>query len=99
MATLATQQISLTGLAATFAAVGASDKFTPDERTVLHFKNSNAATRTVTIDSKVLSDLGTDVNVAVVIPADTGDIVIGPFPAQRFMGSDGLADISYSATA
>src|SRR5689334_3517500 len=98
MATLATQQISLAGVTETFAScAGGGDKFTPGDRTFLHVKNTNGATRTVTIDSKVLSNYGTDVNVAVVVPATTGDVLIGPLPAQRFAGSDGLGDLSYDA--
>lgn len=99
MATLATQQITVAGIAPTYAAVGASDKFTPDDRTFLHFKNTNAATRTVTVDSKVASNWGTDVDVVKLIPAITGDVMIGPFPAQRFQGSDGFGDLTYDATA
>lgn len=98
MATLTTQQIAQAGIAPTYAAVGASDKFTPGDNVFLHFKNTNAATRTPTVDSKVPSNYGTDVDVTVVVPATTGDVMIGPFPAQRFAGTDGLADISYSAT-
>lgn len=98
MATLATQQIAQSGLAPTYgAAAGGGDKFTPGDRTFLHVKNTGGATRTVTIDSKVLSSWGTDVNLAVVIPATTGDMMIGPLPAQRFAGSDGFGDISYDA--
>jgi hypothetical protein len=29
--------------------------------------------------------------------ATTGDVMIGPLPAQRFMGSDGFGDLSYDA--
>jgi hypothetical protein len=98
MATLATQQIAQTGLAPTYAAAaGGGDKFTPGDNVFLHVKNTNGATRTVTVDSKVLSNFGTDVNLAVVIPATTGDMMIGPLTAQRFMGSDGFGDISYDA--
>jgi hypothetical protein len=98
MATLATQQIVQTGLAPTYgAAAGGGDKFTPGDNVFLHVKNTNAATRTVTVDSKVVSNFGTDVNLAVVVPATTGDVMIGPLPAQRFMGSDGFGDLSYDA--
>lgn len=98
MATLATQQITQAGLAPAYgAAAGGGDQFTPGDRTFLHVKNTNAATRTVTVDSKVLSNYGTDVNVVVVIPANTGDMMIGPLPAQRFAGATGLGDISYDA--
>lgn len=99
MATLATQQIVLGGLEPTYAAAGGSgDKFTPGDNVFLHVKNTNASSRTVTIDSKVASNYGTDVDPAVSVDATTGDTMIGPLPAQRFAGTDGLGDISYSAT-
>jgi len=100
VATLATQVINQAGLQPSYAAVGgAGDKFSPGDNVFLHVKNTNAATRTVTIDSKVPSNFGTDVDLAVVIPANTGDVMIGPLQAQRFTGPDGFGDISYSATA
>lgn len=99
MATLATQTISTAGTAPTYGAAAAADKFTPSDTTFLHVKNTNAATRDVTIDSKVTSNYGTDVNLVVTVPATTGDMLIGPLPAQRFAGTDGLGDITYSAIA
>lgn len=97
MAVLATQQITQAGTAPSYAAAGASDKFTPGDNVFLHLKNTNASTRTVTIDSKVPSNYGTDVDIGpITLPATTGDVMLGPFPAQRFMGSDGFGDISYS---
>ena len=98
MATLATQVIAQAGLAPTYAScAGGGDKFTPGDNVFLHVKNTNGSTRTVTVESKVLSNYGTDVNVAVVVAATTGDVMIGPLPSQRFAGSDGLGDLSYDA--
>lgn len=100
MATLTTQQIAQTGLTPTYAAVAAADKFTPGDNVFLELFNTNAATRTVTVDSKVPSNYGTDVDVGpITLAATTGHSLIGPFPAQRFAGSDGLADVVCSATA
>lgn len=101
VATLATQQINFAGLSPTFAAAGGSgDQFVPGERTFLCFRNSNAATRTVTIDSKVASNYGTDVDIGpITLPATTGEVWLGPFGPQRFAGATGLGDIAYSATA
>jgi len=103
MATLTVQTIdreSATPFAPTYAAVGASDKFLPGAQTFLHFKNTNAATRTVTVaaPNNVVPDVGT-VDNAYVVPATTGDIMIGPFPAEIFANSaDGLCDLTYSGT-
>lgn len=98
MAQLAIQQIDLDGEAEDFAAVGASDQFANNGKTFLHFKNTNAATRTVTINSQRACDQGFDHDVAVVIPATTGSIKIGPFPKFRFNDASGNVLITYSAT-
>ncbi len=96
MATLTTQTISQTGITPSFAAAaGGGDKFTPGDNTYLEVINGSGGAITVTVDSKVASNYGTDVNDAVVVGAGAR-AKIGPFPAQRFQGSDGLADITYS---
>jgi hypothetical protein len=97
MAILSTQQVSLTGLAPTYAAAaGGGDKFQPGTTVFLHVKNGSGAPITVTVDSKTPSSYGDDVNIEVAVPATTGERMIGPFNPSRFSGSDGLADISYS---
>lgn len=99
MATLTTQEITRAGVQVTYAAcAGGGDKFTPTKDTFIHVKNTNAATRTVTITS-TSSTIGlAHADPAVVVSATTGDNMIGPFPAEIFANSaDGLADISYSA--
>lgn len=98
MATLATQQITLAGLTPTTTAVSAADKFAPGPTTFLYVKNTGGAPTDVTVDSKVPSNYGTDVNVGpITVAATTGEAMIGPFPAQRFAGSDGLCDVTFSA--
>lgn len=84
MAVIAIQTIDLDGEGADYAAAVGPDTFTNDGRTFLHVKNTNGATRTVTIDSTKLCDQGFDHDQAVVIPATTGDVMIGPFPTARF---------------
>lgn len=97
MAILSTQQVTLTGLAPTYgAAAGGGDKFQPGPNVWLHVKNGSGSPITVTVDSKVPSSYGDDVNIVVSVPATTGERLIGPFSPGRFSGSDGLADISYS---
>ena len=84
MAVIAPQTIDLDGEHADYAAAVGPDTFVNDGRTYLHVKNTNGATRTVTIDSTRSCDQGFDHDVAVVIPATTGDELIGPFPTARF---------------
>lgn len=84
MSVIAIQTIDLDGEGADYAAAVGPDTFVNDGRTFLHCKNTNAATRTVTIDSTKACDQGFDHDQAVVIPATTGDVMIGPFPTARF---------------
>ncbi|HEX9991351.1 MAG TPA: hypothetical protein VGB14_00345 [Acidimicrobiales bacterium] len=96
MATLATQNVSLTGLSPAYTtAAGGGDKFRPRPDTFLHVVNGSGGSITVTVDSKRPSDYGTDVNIAVAVPAGQ-ERMIGPFDPGRFAGAGGLADVSYS---
>jgi len=96
MATFTTQLIVPAGLNPTFAAAaGGGDKFTPGDTTFIETINASGGSITVTVDSKVNSNYGTDVNLVVAVPAGERRR-IGPLPAQRFAGSDGLGDITYS---
>lgn len=99
MATLATQEITRAGVQVTYAACNAGgDKFTPSKDTFIHVKNTNAATRTVTIVSTGTSIGLAVADPAVVVAATTGDNMIGPFPPDIFANSaDGLCDLTYSA--
>jgi len=100
MATLSSQEVGLSSMTPSYAAAGASDKFTPSDRTFLHFKNTNAAARTVTIVSTSTKRGLAVADVTVPLDATTGDEMVGPFPYEDFANSaDGLADIQYSASA
>lgn len=98
MALLTTQNISLTGNAISYVSANAGgDTFTPNGRNFLHIKNGGASPITVTIDSKVLSNYGTDVDLVVSVPAG-GDRMIGSFDVQRFTDpSTFVGNITYSA--
>jgi hypothetical protein len=107
MAALTVQNISKTGLAAAFTAAAAGgDSFANDstERTVLHCKNTNAATRDVTIVAQRTTanvpggGAVTIPNITVTIPATTGDVEIGPFP-DAYNDSNGNVQVTYSAVA
>jgi hypothetical protein len=100
LATFTTESIVRTrnGLGATYNATNAGgDKFTPGDKTILHFKNTNAATRTVTIVTPGTVAEFAEADMTAVIPATTGDKFLGPFPAYLFAGSDGYASMSYDA--
>lgn len=96
MATLATQVQVSGGILPTYAsAAGGGDRFTPGDNTYIEVVNGSGGSITVTIDSKVNSNYGTDVNEVLVVPA--GERRKSMFlPAQRFAASDGLGDITYS---
>jgi len=91
MAAIAIQSIAAAGITPTYQAASASDTVSgaaATERLFIHAKNSNAATATVTIvpvsptSVKVPGVGAVSVpNIAVTIPATTGDKMIGPIPA------------------
>lgn len=100
MALLTTQNISRAGLTPAFAAVAASDTFTPDAQTFIEVKNAGG-----TIDNVVISVLQGDPpgltisDVAVSVPITTGDKMIGPLPANFFADpTTGLGTITHSFT-
>ncbi len=98
MATLTTQNITRLGITPTYAAAaGGGDRFTPAANTFLHVKNTSAGAITVTIvtPNEAFPNVAT-ADVAVSVPATTGDKMIGPLPYERFAASDGLGDITYS---
>lgn len=99
MADLTIQTVVLGGLAPTYAAAAAGDTFPNDGRTILHVKNSNAATRTITVESQrpVVPGYAQADN-AVVVAATTGDDMIGPFDPNVWNNSTGRCEITYSAT-
>jgi len=102
VATLTTQQVSRAGITPTYGAVaGGGDACEVGDDIFLHFKNTNAATYTATlaIPSSASTYPGvTYTNVAVVIPATTGDKMIGPISALFKDPTTGLCTITYTGT-
>jgi hypothetical protein len=97
MALLTTQEIGYAGTLPTLSAVNASDTFVPDDRTFLWVKNTNGATRDITVTSTQTGVGGLAVaDVIVTIGATTGEEMIGPFPYDKF-ASSGVATVTYSA--
>lgn len=97
MATLTRQQIALSGLEVTLASAGASgDKTTPGDTTFIYVHNASGSTRTVTVDSVRASSYGTDEDLVVSV-ANGAIVEIGPLPANRFAGTDGLVSWTYDS--
>jgi len=96
MALLATQQIGFAGTATTLAsAAGGGDTVTPDDRTFLWVKNGSGSPITVTVvvpGAYYGQNLG---DVAVSVPATTGERMIGPLD-RRLQNANGFVDITYS---
>lgn len=84
----------------TFSAANASDTFAPGNNILLYVKNSNAATRTITIITTPTYRglaIGDPVNT---IGATTGELVFGPFPPELYADpTTQLVTVTPSATA
>jgi hypothetical protein len=99
MATLTAQDVSGTSsVTPTYTAADvAGDQCANDGKILLHFKNTNAAARNVTIASVATCSQGATHNVTVNVPATTGDKMVGPFDAARFTNSTGFLTWTYDA--
>jgi hypothetical protein len=101
MATFTTQQVTRAGITPTYTTVSAGDACETGDDIFLHVKNTNAATSTVilAIPASASTYAGvTYTNVSVVIPATTGDKMIGPVGALFKDPTTGLCTITYSGT-
>ena len=79
------QSFSRDGVTPTFGAANADGYALPgDGKTVIEVKNTNGATRTVTVDIPMVVDGLAITDKAVVVPATTGDKIIGPFPPGMY---------------
>jgi hypothetical protein len=103
MATLATQSISRAGVTPSYAAVtGGGDACECGDDVFLQFKNTNAATCTVTLAIPAGASTYPGVvytSTAVVIPATTGDKWIGPVSALYKDPTTGLCTLTYTGTS
>ena len=101
MAELTVYTIDYDGLdvASSYVAAAASQEFENDGRTFVHVKNTNVATRTITL-AKTGNYVGHTLAATVItIGANTGDQMIGPFPKGIYNAADGNIDITWSDTA
>jgi hypothetical protein len=102
MALLTTQVPTPTaGLVPSYGAANASDTFVPDDRTFIYVKNTNASTRTITITTPATVRGLAVQDPGPTISATTGELVLGPFPADTYADptNSGLCTITPSATA
>lgn len=107
MSAIAIQTMSVAGQTTTYQAATASDTISgvvTDERLFIHAKNSNAATATITINpvaptSAKVPGVGvvTVPAISVVIPATTGDKMIGPIPAA-YIDATGTVTLANTGT-
>jgi len=94
MAALTVNQVTTAGIntPALVAAGAGGDTFVNNGRTAILVKNTNVATRRVVVDAKRACEYGVDHDTSTVVPATTGDMQIGPFPADRY---GNVCDVSY----
>jgi len=78
------------------AASAGGDAFDNDGRTFFVVKNAGGAGITVTFDSLVLSNFGTDVNPAPTVAAGETRI-FGTFDTTRFNDANGRVGVTYSS--
>ena len=98
MADFVKELVSLTGLNATYnVAAAGGDTFPIGANTFLHIKNGSGAPMTVTVDSKVNCDQGSDHDSVTVI-TNGEDRFIGPFSNVDRWGNPTTkkGDITYS---
>lgn len=97
MALLSPQQIAITGLTVALSAAGASDTAAPDDRVFWRVKNASgsAITATVVVPGTTFGQANPDV--AVNVPATTGDVLIGPLVPALADASTGLITLTTSA--
>lgn len=102
MATIPTQVVNRAGITPSFAAInGGGDACEVGDNVYLEFKNTNAATYTVTLTVPAAASTYPNVpytSPQITIPATTGDKVIGPISALFKDPTTGLCQITYTGT-
>ena len=98
MALIAPQPLTLAGLTPVYTAPSASDTITPDTGLFLHVKNTNAATRDITVvvpGNTTFAQAQPDV--VVTVPATTGDKMI-PLPSPNLLADPTTGLITVTCT-
>ncbi|MCP8970571.1 hypothetical protein [Ectobacillus ponti] len=79
------------------AAAAGGDTFINDGKTVFRVKNAGGSAVTVTFSTQSANNHGFKQNLAVTVPATSGDVLVGLFDPERFNDSNGRVNVSYSA--
>lgn len=99
MAALTTQNISRTGVTPTYAAVSASDTFTPDAQTFVHVKNGGGSPDSCVVQVLQGDPPGLTIADITVSVTNGQERMIGPFPANFFADpTTGAATITHGFT-
>jgi len=72
------------------------DAWTNDGATMFRFVNTGTE-KTVTFAAQETCGHGFSHDLAVTVPATTGDVWVGPFPTGRFNDSTGKVQVTYSS--
>ena len=97
MAALTTQNISRTGVTPSYAAVAASDTFTPGSQVFIHVKNAGASPDTCAIQVLAGDPPGLTISDTSVSVTNAQERMIGPFPPQFFADpTTGQATVTHS---
>lgn len=93
MTTYAADHVSVAGVAANYRTAASGDKVKPGVTLIV--KNTNGATRTLTLATPGTAygqPIGDEV---ITIPATTGEIIV-QVPKEGFTGTDGLVPLTWS---
>jgi hypothetical protein len=98
MALLSVQQVLLTGTTPSYGAVSASDTVVPDNGTFLIVKNAGGSPDTCTVVTPGSTFGQANPDVAVTVPATTGERWIGPMVPELADPTTGFITITHSFT-
>jgi hypothetical protein len=99
MALLTTQNIARTGITPTYAAVAATDTFTPGAQVFIHVKNAGGSPDTCVVQVLAGDPPGLVISDNSVSVTNAQERMIGPFPAQFFADpTTGLATVTHGFT-
>ena len=98
MALLSVQQVSITGTTPTYGAVASTDTVVPDDRAFLIVKNAGGSPDTATVVVPGTTYGQNNPDVAVTVPATTGERWIGPMVPNLMDPTTGVITITHSFT-
>lgn len=100
MAQMPVQNVGQAGAAPVFTACNAGGDTIPfDDRTLLYFKNTNAAARNVTITPQRKVAGATVAPVVITVPLTTGERVAAGYDPSIFCDAQGRLVLTYDAAA